>query len=185
MAGPNCGPGPVERARPGSKHHVLTDAQGIPLAVCLTAGNSSDITQLPLLDKVPPVAGRVGRLRRRPDALPADPGYGHDKYRRLLWRQRHPPGDRRTGSSAVAALARPVAPARTGLPVHAPTLRPRNTVLRKPDASARLNLTWENTRRPSWARDSAMGGPVTQVRTSNPSRTTRPANAAAPSLEVR
>ncbi len=41
----------------------------------------------PLLDKVRAVAGRAGRPRRRPDALPADRGYDHDKYRRLL-RQR-------------------------------------------------------------------------------------------------
>ncbi|NMI63072.1 transposase [Streptomyces sp. RLA2-12] len=39
---------------------------------------------LPLLDKIPAIAGRVGRPRRRPDALPADRGYDHDKYRRLL-----------------------------------------------------------------------------------------------------
>jgi hypothetical protein len=31
------------------------------------------------------VAGIVGRDRRRPDALLADRGYDHDKYRRLLW----------------------------------------------------------------------------------------------------
>ncbi|WP_189499935.1 transposase, partial [Streptomyces diastaticus] len=41
----------------------------------------------PLLDKVPAVAGTVGRPRHRPDALLADRGYDHDKYRRLL-RQR-------------------------------------------------------------------------------------------------
>jgi transposase len=34
---------------------------------------------------VPPVRGRVGRPRRRPDRLTADRGYDHDKYRRLLW----------------------------------------------------------------------------------------------------
>ncbi|MEU2502993.1 IS5 family transposase [Streptomyces pseudogriseolus] len=63
--GPKSGPSPVDRARPGSKHHVLTDGQGIPLAVSLTGGNRNDVTQLlPLLDKIP-----------------------HDKYRRLL-RQR-------------------------------------------------------------------------------------------------
>ncbi|WSK59345.1 IS5 family transposase [Streptomyces sp. NBC_01281] len=84
--GPKSGPSPVDRARPGSKHHVLTDAQGIPLAVSLTGGNRNDVTQLlPLVDKVPAVAGLVGRPRRRPDALLADRGYDHDKYRRLLW----------------------------------------------------------------------------------------------------
>jgi transposase len=36
---------------------------------------------------VPPVRGRRGRPRRRPDKLIADRGYDHDKYRRQL-RQR-------------------------------------------------------------------------------------------------
>jgi hypothetical protein len=45
----------------------------------------SDVTRLPpLLDKIPRVAGPVGRPRRRPDALLADRGYDHDKYRRLV-----------------------------------------------------------------------------------------------------
>ncbi|MFD0391780.1 IS5 family transposase [Streptomyces nogalater] len=87
-AGAQSGPSPVDRARPGSKHHVLVDGQGIPLAVSLTGGNRNDVTQLlPLLDKVPPVASVVGRPRRRPDMLLADRGYDHDKYRRLLWRR--------------------------------------------------------------------------------------------------
>ncbi|TKS96367.1 IS5 family transposase [Streptomyces lasalocidi] len=84
-ARPKSGPSPVDRARPGSKHHILTDGQGIPLAVSLTGGNRNDVTQLlPLLDKIPAVAGVVGRPRRRPDMLFADRGYDHDKYRWLL-----------------------------------------------------------------------------------------------------
>nr|WP_239115419.1 IS5 family transposase [Streptomyces sp. SID8499] len=86
--GPKSGPSPVDRARPGSKHHLLVDGQGVPLAVSLTGGNRNDVTQLlPLLDKVPAVAGVVGRPRRRPDMLFADRGYDHDKYRRLLWKR--------------------------------------------------------------------------------------------------
>ncbi|MFJ6518375.1 IS5 family transposase [Streptomyces filamentosus] len=86
--GPQSGRSPVDRARPGSKHHVLVDGQGIPLAVSLTSGNRNDVTQLmPLLAKIPSVAGLVGRPRRRPDMLLADRGYDHDKYRRLVWAQ--------------------------------------------------------------------------------------------------
>ncbi|MFD8197267.1 IS5 family transposase [Streptomyces wuyuanensis] len=85
-AGPKSGPSPVDRARPGSKHHVLVEGQGIPLAVSLTGGNRNDVTQLlPLLAKVPSVAGLVGRPRRRPDVVLGDRGYDHDKYRRLVW----------------------------------------------------------------------------------------------------
>ncbi|MFF3787517.1 IS5 family transposase [Streptomyces sp. NPDC001933] len=84
-AGPKSGPSPVDRARPGSKHHVLVDGQGIPLAVSLTGGNRNDVTQLmPLLAKIPPVPGLVGRPRRRPETLLGDRGYDHYKYRRLV-----------------------------------------------------------------------------------------------------
>jgi len=56
--------------------------------VSLTGGDRNDVTQLlPLLDKIPAIAGRVGRPRRRPDALMADRGYDHDKYRRLPWQR--------------------------------------------------------------------------------------------------
>jgi transposase len=55
------------------------------LAVSLTGGNRNDVTQLmPLIEKVPSVRGRRGRPRKRPDALCADQGYDHDKYRRLV-----------------------------------------------------------------------------------------------------
>ncbi|MFF0706501.1 IS5 family transposase [Streptomyces tendae] len=66
----------------GSKHHVITDGHGTPLAVLLTGGNRNDVTQLlPLLDAVPPVRDRIGDPRRRPDSLFAGRGYDHDVYR--------------------------------------------------------------------------------------------------------
>jgi transposase len=83
--GSETGPSPVDRARNGSKHHLLVDANGVPLAWSLTGGNRHDVTQLiPLLDRVPAVAGRPGRPRSRPDMLLADRGYDYRKYRRLL-----------------------------------------------------------------------------------------------------
>ena len=68
------------------KHHVIAEAGGVPLAVSLTGGNRNDVTQLlPLIEAIPPVRGRSGRPRRRPDRLYADRGYDRDKYRRLVW----------------------------------------------------------------------------------------------------
>jgi transposase len=84
------GPSPVDRSRTGSKHHLLVDASGIPLAVALTGGNRNDVTQLiPLLEDLHarPVAGKRGRPRQKPDLVIADRGYDHDKYRRLLWQR--------------------------------------------------------------------------------------------------
>ncbi|MDV6291060.1 IS5 family transposase [Streptomyces sp. UP1A-1] len=75
-------PSPVDRGRAGSKHHLITDGHGTPLAVLLTGGNRNDVTQLPpLLDAIPPARGRVGHPRRKPDPLFADRGYDHDIYR--------------------------------------------------------------------------------------------------------
>ncbi|KAB8182658.1 IS5 family transposase [Nonomuraea phyllanthi] len=83
---PKTGPSPVDRAKTGSKHHVIADGNGIPLALSLTGGNRNDVTQvMPLLRSIPPVRGRRGRPRRRPKMLYADRGYDHDKYRRMVW----------------------------------------------------------------------------------------------------
>ncbi|WP_017973499.1 IS5 family transposase [Actinopolyspora halophila] len=55
---PKVGPSPVDRGRPGSKHHVLTDAAGTPLAVRLTRGGRHDVTQLlGLVADLPALAG--------------------------------------------------------------------------------------------------------------------------------
>ena len=86
--GSATGPSPVDRARSGSKHHLLVDASGIPLAWTVTGGNRNDVTQLvPLVERVPPVRGKVGRPRRRPARVLADRGYDHDSYRRELRRR--------------------------------------------------------------------------------------------------
>lgn len=86
--GEKTGPSPVDRAKRGSNHHVLTDAQGIPLAAKVTAANQNDITQLkPLVKSVPPVRGRRGRPRRRPKALQGDRGYDSEPHRRWLRRR--------------------------------------------------------------------------------------------------
>jgi transposase len=88
FGGLQAGPSPVDRGRTGSKHHLLTDAGGLPLAFTLTGGNRNDITQLlPLLDGVKPVSGRRGRPRKRPRRLIADRGYDSDRHRRVLRRR--------------------------------------------------------------------------------------------------
>src|SRR5262245_3703323 len=56
------GPNPTDRGRPGVKHHVLTDAHGIPLAADVTGANAPDVSErLPLVAGIGPVGGRVGR----------------------------------------------------------------------------------------------------------------------------
>ena len=105
--GTATGPSPVDRARTGSKHHLLVDATGIPLAWTLTGGNRNDVTQLiPLVDRVPPVRGKVGRPRRRPERVTADRGYDHDSHRRQLRQRGIKPEVARRGSGHGSGLGR-------------------------------------------------------------------------------
>lgn len=83
--GKKTGPNPTDRRKSGSKHHVLTDAGGIPLATVLTGANRHDVTQLfALLDKVPPVRGNRGRPRSRPKRVQGDRAYDSEPHRKAL-----------------------------------------------------------------------------------------------------
>ena len=80
--GPATGPSPVDRGKSGSKHHIIVDAHGIPLATITTGGNRNDVTQLiPLIRAVPPIRGKRGQPLQRPRHLYADRGYDHEVYR--------------------------------------------------------------------------------------------------------
>jgi len=69
----------------GSKRHLLTDGQGVPLAVQLTAANVHDSqVALDLVDSVEPIYSRRGRPRQRPDALAADKAYDSRQIRHEL-----------------------------------------------------------------------------------------------------
>jgi transposase len=64
---------------------VVTDAQGVPLAAILTGANAHDVTQLiPLVDAIPPVRGKRGRPRQRPDRVQGDRGYDSEPHREEL-----------------------------------------------------------------------------------------------------
>ncbi|MBF0860291.1 IS5 family transposase [Gluconobacter sp. LMG 31484] len=80
--GETTGPNPTDRGRPGTKRHIVTDRQGIPLTVLLSGANVHDSRMLePLLDALPPIQGKNGRPRRRPGKLHADKGYDYRRCR--------------------------------------------------------------------------------------------------------
>lgn len=83
--GEQVGPSPVDRGKPGSKIHLVTDDHGLPLAVEVTAANVHDKRLLePLVDKIGPIRGQKGRPRRRPDKLHGDKGYDYADCRAAL-----------------------------------------------------------------------------------------------------
>jgi transposase len=64
---------------------VAVDGTSLPLAVTLTGGNRHDSTHLiALVDAVPPVRGRPGRSRRRPDQVASDRAYDARSHRAAL-----------------------------------------------------------------------------------------------------
>ena len=83
--GAKTGPNPTDRRKLGSKHHLLVEARGIPLAVILTKANRHDVTQLlPLLDKVPRVKGERGVPRSRPKQVQGDRAYVSEPHRQAI-----------------------------------------------------------------------------------------------------
>ena len=55
------------------------------MSIILTEANRNDVTQLlPLVDAIPPIAGKPGRPRRKPDLVQADRGYDSQPHRDTL-----------------------------------------------------------------------------------------------------
>jgi transposase len=74
--GDDTGPNPTDRSKLGTKHHVLTDAQGIPLAVHVTGANAAGVTEtLPLVDDIPDLSGGEGDKPTKPEELYGDRAY--------------------------------------------------------------------------------------------------------------
>lgn len=86
--GKKTGPNPTDRRKAGSKHHLITDGHGLPLAVILSGANAHDVTQLePLVEAIPPLRGKRGRPRRRPERVQGDRGYDSEPHRQRLRRK--------------------------------------------------------------------------------------------------
>jgi hypothetical protein len=74
--GLQTGPNPTDRAKFGSKRHLICDGRGIPLVVQITGANRHDSRQaLSLVDAIPLLQGERGRPRHRPDCVLGDRGY--------------------------------------------------------------------------------------------------------------
>lgn len=83
------GPNPTDRGKQGTKHHLVVDGNGTPLAAVLSGANRNDCKLLEAaVDAIPSVRnGKPGRPRCRPAKLHADKGYDHAFCREAL-RQR-------------------------------------------------------------------------------------------------
>ncbi len=106
--GRKTGQNPTDRSRPGSKHHILVDANGVPVCALLTGANRNDVTQLlPLVDAIPPIRGVRGRPLQKPKVIYPDRGYDSEPHRPRLRERGIKPviAKRRTEPNTVAVLA--------------------------------------------------------------------------------
>ncbi len=105
--GEATGPNPTDRGRPGTKHHLLVDRNGIPLAALISPANWHDSRMLePLLDAVRPIKGLWGRPRKRPDKVHGDKGYDFDRCRDACRKRGITPRIARRGIESSEKLGR-------------------------------------------------------------------------------
>jgi transposase len=82
------GANPVDRGKPGSKHHLVCDGSGLPLTAVVTAANVGDTTVFQaVVADIPPIRTPAGRRRIRPAKVHADKGYDSRANRAYLRRR--------------------------------------------------------------------------------------------------
>lgn len=100
-------PNPVDRGKSGSKIHVLSDRNGLPLALGVSGANLHDSQAFePLIQGIPKIRSRRGPRRRKPGKIHADKAYDLPDCHRALRERRI--GDRiaRRGIESSARLGR-------------------------------------------------------------------------------
>lgn len=76
LGGEGCGPNPTDRAKSGSKRHLLVDQRGAPLALEVDGANRPDMRMLrSTLESI--VIDRPAPTRRKPQHLCLDKGYDY------------------------------------------------------------------------------------------------------------
>lgn len=97
----------MDRGRPGTKRNQAVDRNGLPLAAVLSGANVPDGQRLlATVDAIPPVRGKRGRPRRRPDKLHADKAYDDKKLRQGLRERGIVPRLARRGVGSAEKLGR-------------------------------------------------------------------------------
>ncbi len=97
----------MDRAKTGSKVHVLSDAEGIPLVVGVSGANLHDSQALiPLIVGIPAIRSRRGPRRRRPTKLRADKAYDSAEHRTWLRQRAITPRIARRGIDTGERLGR-------------------------------------------------------------------------------
>jgi len=108
--GEATGKDPTNRAKLGTKRHLVVDRLGLPLAVTISGANAHDSRLLEqTVDAIPPLRlphRQRGRPRQRPAKLHADTGYDYPRCRQALRRRGIIPRIARRGIESSERLGR-------------------------------------------------------------------------------
>ena len=83
LGGQATGPNPTDRAKSGTKRHLLTEAKGLPIGLVVTGANRHEKTQVAAVFDTRPVLPPVSTVDDRQHFC-ADKGYDYDDIRALI-----------------------------------------------------------------------------------------------------
>ena len=95
------GPNPTDRGKLGTKRHVLTDGQGIPLSVVITAANTHDMkAAISVLDNIV-VKRPFSKIYRKKQNLCLDKGYDFQEIENEVIKKGYLPHIRHRGEPST------------------------------------------------------------------------------------
>lgn len=95
------GPNPTDRGKLGTKRHVLTDGQGIPLSVVITAANTYDMkAAMHTLDNIA-VKRPFSKIYRKNQNLCLDKGYDFQEIENEVIEKGYLPHIRHRGEQSI------------------------------------------------------------------------------------
>ena len=98
------GPNPTDRGKLGTKRHVLTDGQGIPLSVVITAANTHDMkAAINTLDNIV-IKRPSSKIYRKKQNLCLDKGYDFQEIENEVIKKGYLPHIRHRGEQSVIRI---------------------------------------------------------------------------------
>lgn len=112
LGGEQTGPNPTDRAKCGTKRHLLIDGNGAPLGIHLSGAHRHDMKGLQALLQSGLMAPRPQPTKRHPQHLCLDKGYDFEEIDRLLERMGYIAHIKRVGEDDTPGIGEAIHPAR-------------------------------------------------------------------------
>ena len=112
LGGEDTGPNPTDRAKSGTKRHLVIDGNGAPLAFLLTGANTPDMKGFPELIEEKFLVERPQPTLCSPQHICLDKGYDYDVIDAVVDKLGYKKHIKRRGEVSVKGIGEPIYPAR-------------------------------------------------------------------------